>query len=204
MNAPEYYRLSEENIEAAAHIYARAFFHDDLFVYLLPKERSREKAMLTTFRVLVSYHVKFGEIYGIGSPLQGVAAWKTPKVTTKETLRGLLQCGFGRFIFSSYAWNVLRALRLVKKTARLHKTYAYGVHFYLDMLSVDPSCHGQGLASKLVKPMLSLAKDQHLPVYLETTNFRNVTLYEHFGFTMMEMVSIQNDKMKVWALLKDA
>ncbi len=202
MGDPEYYPLAEEHIEAAAQIYTRAFFNDNLFKYLLPKEKSRKKALYHLFKPTVAFNIKYGEIYGIGTPLQGVATWKTPGVKKKPTLRGVMQCGFGRMLISPFVLTMVRGIGLGKKSKEMHKKIAPGDHFYLEMLSVDPNSHGQGWSSKLVKPMMAIAKERGLPVYLETSNPRNVAIYEHFGLTMVEKFAVGGTKLDLWAIYR--
>ncbi|TFH26876.1 MAG: N-acetyltransferase [Promethearchaeota archaeon] len=208
MNSPEYFSLTEEYIAAAAQIFTRAFQHDPLFIYLLPKQKSRKNAMQILLRAVVTVKVKCGEIYGIGVPLQGVATWNTPlrkkknKKKKNDTFWALLQSGFGRMLFSAFVWGMFKGIHLAWTTNRNHSKYAPGRHFYLEMLAVDPSSHGRGLSSKLIKPMLHLAHVKNLPVYLETSNLPNVALYEHFGFTVVEKMVFGHQKMKIWAFLK--
>eukprot|EP01041_Mallomonas_annulata_P030478 gene30478-52615_t len=54
-------------------------------------------------------------------------------------------------------------------------------HWYLSMIGVDPSHHGQGLGSALLKAGLQRCDADGLPAYLESSNPKNVPLYERFG-----------------------
>lgn len=202
MEVPEYFKLSEEHSEAAARIYSRAFTHDPLFSFLLPKKKSRERTLFSFFKPIVNYKIKFGEIYGVGTPLQGVATWTSPKGKKKESLRGVMETGLWKLLFSPFVLTAFRGGRLGRTTKKLHKKYAPNDHYYLDMLSVDPDSHGQGFSSKLVKPMLEVAKEKDVPVYLETSNPRNVEIYEHFGFTLVEHLILPRSELNIWALLK--
>ena len=54
--------------------------------------------------------------------------------------------------------------------------------WYLEYLGVDPSRHSLGLGSQLLKCSLAKIDDLHEPAYLESSNPRNVSLYERHGF----------------------
>lgn len=53
--------------------------------------------------------------------------------------------------------------------------------WYLSMIAVDPC----GIGAELMKHALDPCDEDGLPTYLESTNPRNVSLYERFGFETM-------------------
>jgi ribosomal protein S18 acetylase RimI-like enzyme len=55
-------------------------------------------------------------------------------------------------------------------------------HLYLAVIGVRPEVQGRGLGSALLRPGLSYADEHGLPAYLESSNIRNVPLYERHGF----------------------
>ena len=54
--------------------------------------------------------------------------------------------------------------------------------WYLEYLGVDPNKHSLGLGSLLLKNSLNKIDDLHQPAYLESSNPRNMSLYERHGF----------------------
>jgi ribosomal protein S18 acetylase RimI-like enzyme len=58
-------------------------------------------------------------------------------------------------------------------------------HWYLPFLGVDPGAQGRGLGSTLLAQALALVDAEHMPAYLESTNPRNLPLYERFGFRVV-------------------
>jgi ribosomal protein S18 acetylase RimI-like enzyme len=58
-------------------------------------------------------------------------------------------------------------------------------HWYLSLIGVDPSRQGQGLGAALLKAGLARADADRLPAYLESSNIRNVPLYERHGFEVI-------------------
>jgi GNAT superfamily N-acetyltransferase len=55
-------------------------------------------------------------------------------------------------------------------------------HWYLPMIGVDPAHQGKGYGSALLKYALEQCDRDHLPAYLESTNPRNIPLYQRHGF----------------------
>jgi len=61
-------------------------------------------------------------------------------------------------------------------------------HWYLAAVGVDPSRQGEGLGSAMIKEGLRLCDAQGLPAYLESSNPRNIPLYERHGFEVMGLI----------------
>lgn len=57
-------------------------------------------------------------------------------------------------------------------------------HVYLATVGVQPDAQGRGLGTRLLVPGLEEADARGLPCYLESSNERNVPLYERHGFTV--------------------
>ena len=58
-------------------------------------------------------------------------------------------------------------------------------HWYLPAMGVDPQCQGKGYGSALLAHSLEVCDRAHQAAYLESTNPRNVDLYERFGFKVI-------------------
>jgi ribosomal protein S18 acetylase RimI-like enzyme len=57
--------------------------------------------------------------------------------------------------------------------------------WYLPLIGVDPACQGRGHGSALLRYALERCDRDGLPAYLESSNPRNVPLYERHGFEAM-------------------
>jgi ribosomal protein S18 acetylase RimI-like enzyme len=58
-------------------------------------------------------------------------------------------------------------------------------HWYLPIIGVDPLHQGKGYGSALMKCALQDCDREHLPAYLESTNDRNIQLYQRHGFEVV-------------------
>ena len=58
-------------------------------------------------------------------------------------------------------------------------------HWYLPFIGVDPSQQGKGYGSALMKHTLDACDRDHAAAYLESSNPKNVPLYERHGFELL-------------------
>lgn len=63
-------------------------------------------------------------------------------------------------------------------------------HWYLGTISVLPPHQHGGVGGSLLRLGLARADETSSPVYLESTNPVNVSLYEHFGFAIREVYEL--------------
>jgi ribosomal protein S18 acetylase RimI-like enzyme len=57
--------------------------------------------------------------------------------------------------------------------------------WYLPLIGVDPACQGRGYGSALLRHALVQVDRDRTPAYLESSNARNVPLYERHGFEVL-------------------
>ena len=58
-------------------------------------------------------------------------------------------------------------------------------HWYLPLIAADPHWIGQGLGALLMKHALRRCDEQGVPAYLESSNPRNISLYQRHGFRII-------------------
>jgi ribosomal protein S18 acetylase RimI-like enzyme len=57
--------------------------------------------------------------------------------------------------------------------------------WYLPMIGVDPVCQGHGYGSALLRHALEQCDRDRMPAYLESSNPRNIPLYQRHGFEII-------------------
>jgi ribosomal protein S18 acetylase RimI-like enzyme len=109
----------------------------------------------------------------------GAALWLGPGIEPNEDeLVGL--------IWSSTSDQVQRDLfPMLKQMEAFHPSEP---HWYLSMIGVEPSRQGSGVGSALLQHTLATCDIDGLPAYLESTNPRNIPLYERFGFEQIGVI----------------
>jgi ribosomal protein S18 acetylase RimI-like enzyme len=63
-------------------------------------------------------------------------------------------------------------------------------HWYLPLIGVDPAAHNQGHGSALLAHALSRVDRDGMPAYLESSNPRNITLYQRHGFEILGTIQV--------------
>lgn len=78
-----------------------------------------------------------------------------------------------------------------------------GPHWYLPLIGVDPRSQGMGYGTALIESALERCDAEHLPAYLESTNERNIPLYERNGFEVIGTIQA-GDSPPLWPMLRQA
>lgn len=63
-------------------------------------------------------------------------------------------------------------------------------HWYLPLIGVDPAHQGKGLSSALLRHALGLCDREGVAAYLESSNPRNVPLFERHGFETVGSIQV--------------
>ena len=63
-------------------------------------------------------------------------------------------------------------------------------HWYLPLIGVDGCQQGRGYGSALLRHALSICDRDRKAAYLESTNARNIPLYERHGFELMGTIQV--------------
>jgi ribosomal protein S18 acetylase RimI-like enzyme len=71
---------------------------------------------------------------------------------------------------------------------------------FLWIIGVRPEFQESGFSSRLIKPMLSRLSDEKVPCFLETHDEKNVSLYQHLGFDIVDESMIPGTSLKHWAM----
>jgi ribosomal protein S18 acetylase RimI-like enzyme len=111
----------------------------------------------------------------------GAALWLPPNVhPDEEALIALLQRTATR-------QNQADAAALMEQMGRYHPSEP---HWHLPFVGVDPFHHGRGFGSALLRAaLLHCDRDGRL-AYLESSNPRNIPLYERHGFEVQGTIQV--------------
>jgi ribosomal protein S18 acetylase RimI-like enzyme len=66
--------------------------------------------------------------------------------------------------------------------AKMEEFHLAEPHWYLPLIAADPARQGQGLGTALMEAAIARIDADGRPAYLESSNPRNIPLYERFGF----------------------
>jgi len=196
-------RINKDNAETAVEVLGSAFRNYPLLKYYFPKESNREKISNYFLSFAVYSGIRYGEVYATSSNLEGIAIWipsNNYPVTFWKMLRSVPLSrilGFGRYGGS-------KMKHFADYTDSVHQRQAPFKHWFLQAIGIVPKFQGKGHASELLRPMLSKIDKECLPCYLETIDKKNVSIYEHFGFKIIEKSIVPETRFTNWAMLRKA
>jgi GNAT superfamily N-acetyltransferase len=76
-------------------------------------------------------------------------------------------------------------------------------HWYLEVLAADLDRQGRGIGSACMRPLLDRADAEGTPCYLESSNEKNVPLYERNGFRVTDVVDLPDDGPALFLMWRD-
>jgi GNAT superfamily N-acetyltransferase len=117
--------------------------------------------------------------YGTAYVTEGVRAaalWLPPGVEPDEAAMGAVLEGALRP-------EIAEDLGVILKGMAEH--HPHEPHWYLPLVAADPNWIGQGLGALLMKHALRRCDEEGIAAYLESTNPRNISLYERHGFKII-------------------
>ena len=141
----------------------------------------------------------------ITSPkLEGIVVWVRSDKRGKRPFWRILTTGAIRQAIQIGIKPLLKMRDYDKYIEKKHKALAPYKHWYLAVLAVDPEHQGKGYASRLLNETLSQIDKDGLPCYLETEGEKNVAIYQHFGFEVIDEFVVPNTNDKLVAMLRHA
>jgi ribosomal protein S18 acetylase RimI-like enzyme len=121
-----------------------------------------------------------GAAFGAGSARRigsaGAALWLPPGVGSDDAAIGaLMQC-------TADVKTAVDGPQIMQQMARYHPKEP---HWYLPLIGIDPAQQGRGLGGALMRHATEICDRERVPAYLESSNPRNVPLYQRHGFEVM-------------------
>ena len=140
-------------------------------------------------------------VYADSEEMKGFAVCLPPGFTGSKTIPFLLNGGM-RLVFHSGLKVIGRMLSYETYAMKLKKKYTNNEDWYIYNLSVIHEEQGNGIATKLLKPMLEYCDMEKKTVYLETNKEKNVDIYKHFGFEVALQGNIPKSDVGHYAMVK--
>ncbi|NND67163.1 MAG: GNAT family N-acetyltransferase [Halioglobus sp.] len=76
-------------------------------------------------------------------------------------------------------------------------------HYYLQFLGCSYEHQGRGIGSAVLREGLRVCDGRDMPVYLESSNERNLPLYERHGFVVRDTAQVAKNGPNVWFMWRE-
>ncbi len=197
-------RLEKGHIVAGAEVLAKSFINDPVTRYMVPDEKERRQFLPYFFRSMMTYGIRYGEVYAISSEFEGVIIW-LPGEAASMSMWKMLRSKAYSMIYTKADKDVKNRMFHYYDFVQEHRKGNIDfAHWYLLFIGVKPEFQGKGYAGKLMNPMLNRLDSKEMPCFLETQNKKNITFYEHYGFEVVENTKIPETDLTYWAMLRKA
>ena len=195
-------RIGKSNVKPAVEALVKAFRNYPLLQYYFPNEAKREKISYYFVSYAVFTGISYGEVYTTSPDMEGVAIW-IPSTNYPITFWRLIHSVPSPILFGFGMNGGSKMRRLGEYIDTVHQRLAPFKHWFLQTIGVAPQFQGEGYAGKLLRPILSRIDKESLPCYLETLDEKNVSLYQHFGFKIVDKSKIPETTLTNWAMLRE-
>jgi GNAT superfamily N-acetyltransferase len=181
-------------------VLADAFAEDPVFAWLIPRQlRGRDNRMRTFFTSMSRSYLRRGKPCYLAGDASAAALWAAPgawamplsQVIAEAVPNGL---AFRRHLF--------RALRTQIQIERHHARHS-PPHWYLGYLGARRDRQGQGLGTQLLRAVLAGADTHGVPAYLESSNERNLPLYQRNGFRIVGELPALGHGPTIWRMWRE-
>ena len=195
-------KLNKSHIKPAAEVLARAFKDYPIAEFAFPDIEDRAKRTPYMHQFVLSYCIHYGEAYATSERLEGIAAWLPPENVVASMWK-LIWSGAIPIMLRFGTKSGRRMSMFSRYLESIHKRNAPFPHWYLWNIGVDPQFQGKGYASKLLRAMFARIDKEGVPCYLETQMEKDLPLYQHYGFKVVEQFIIPETEFTNWAMLRD-
>jgi N-acetylglutamate synthase-like GNAT family acetyltransferase len=202
-------RIEKGELRALAEFFSEQFY-DDIQFRVMTKgiEGGRAKQLINElFYSQLYYLFKQNDVFVEGSTVTGGMIGadknkrrafgylrtmvyffkKTFQILSKEERKQFFQNSKTIFEVSSLTW---------------HKKYCKEAPYELAVLAVGKDFRGTGLCRKIMEHLFDFARATHKEIFLITYTRENVSIYEHFGFELMETRDVKDGAITEYRMLK--
>ena len=194
----ELYKLQKKDIKKAANVLANAFYDDPIYHKMEIGEDKRR----TISELMIRFSFRYGNLVSTSENLEGVMAI-TPHDKPMTFLRIIRS---GAFIVSMKLVSLRKMMGAVEKAMEeAKKSLNLEPYIYLFIIGVSQEFQGKGFGGKLLRAIVEKADIERKPMYLETQNEKNVSLYEKYGFHVVKKIDLPDPlNLSMWLMVRDA
>jgi GNAT superfamily N-acetyltransferase len=165
--------MMDTHTTTAIDILVDGFFDNPVMAWVFEDESTRADALRAYMEFWIAAYGDHAvlEVEGGGD---GAALWAKPGTPTLDSDRTGALVQVIRKVNGNRTGLVLGTLGAIQPpTAR---------HWYLNMIAARRGARARGIGARLLEPFMERADRENLPIYLESSNPRNLSFYLRYGF----------------------
>ena len=191
-------KLKKQDIKKAANVLANAFSVDPLWKEIF----NDEDKFRVQFEFFLRFCMKYGNVFSTSDNFEGVMAI-LPHDKDMNLWRIIRS---GAFFLSMKISSVAKKMTPIYKLIEEAKeNLDIGPYIHLFIMGVSQEFHGKGFGGKLLRALVEKAEIERKPMYLETQNEKNVSLYEKYGFYVVKEINLPDPiNLPMWLMVRDA
>jgi len=196
----EIFKLTSEFRDKACKVLNSAFQNNPDTIYMFPNEKERKEKLIYAFESMYKYGIKNGEVYATSKNLEGITIWLPSKKVSPSTFSMLIRYGGFRTARKSGMEAGKRSIPFFKYMESTHMRLAPFDHWYVQTIGVEPKEQGKGYGGFLLKTLIK--KHGEVPIYIESHKEENVSIYQKYGFEVIEHGKIPDTDIPLWCMLR--
>jgi len=202
-NINDLFKLTPDHVKEACKVAGAAFEDDPIMVFTYPDEKERKKKSQYGFYMLYNYGTKHGLAYATSKNFEGITIWLPPGKVYPSTW-AMMRHG----VFYTMRKVGLK-MKAMKKTMTVfnyeeerHKELVPYDHWYFQNIAVKPEEQGKGYGGFLISTMLKTVESDGLSIYVETNTEKAMSIYQKYGFEILEHTIIPETPVPLWCMLR--
>jgi GNAT superfamily N-acetyltransferase len=181
-------------------VLADAFAEDPVFAWLIPPYLpGRDYRLRTFFTSMSRGYLRLGKPCYLTGDTSAAALWAAPGAWAMPLSQVMLEAAPNGLAFRRH---LLLALRTQLQIERLHARHS-PPHWYLGYLGTRRDRQGEGLGTQMLREVLAGADTGGVPAYLESSNERNLPLYERNGFRVVGELQALGHGPTIWRMWRE-
>ena len=197
------FKLTPDYVKEAIKVAGDAFQDDPVTIFSYPDETERKEKVQYGFYMIYNYGIKHGLTYATSKNLEGITIWLPPDKVYPSTWTLMKYGGFYSMRKVGLKMKVMKRIMTVfKYEEERHKHLVPYDHWYFQNIAVKPEEQGKGYGGLLISTMLKTIESEGLPVYVETNTEKAMSIYQKYGFEILEHTLIPEIDVPLWCMLR--
>lgn len=191
-------QLNHENMERFSKCLARAFEGYPILGSTNGQPLEAER-MESFWKVVIKTHRDQALCIASDSEINSVMIITTPESKDTPTRSYLWNGGLivGMKIGVKNLHNILK---IVKCMDEIKKRYVKGDCWYILAFATQPETQGKSVGSNLIKRFIAFLDANNQDCYLETLMEKNVRIYDHLGFDLLNVTEVPEMDVTVYSM----